>query len=137
MNIIHCFNKGCSMLANEKMLLRYLTDLLHLKKVPISLAEVLMELLHKANYDNQIIINSTIKEEISGKLEFTVGTIDNAITRFVNSGILVRKGRGVYMPNPECCWDRKNEQNVENISMNVSYHDDVRKIQVIFNCTLE
>lgn len=118
---------------NEKILLEYLSDLLQLKKLPISLAEVLLELLHKTNYDKQIIINSTIKEEISGKLEYTVGTIDNAITRFVNSGILIRNGRGVYVSNPEYCWDRENEQKIKNISMNVSYYDGVRKIKVIFD----
>ena len=84
-------------MLNRELLLQYTRDLLRLKGIQESLAELLVEILRKANYDNQIILNATIKSELGEKMGYSLGTIDNALTRFVNDGLLIREGRGVYL----------------------------------------
>lgn len=77
----------------------YLEDLLLLHSVPKNLALLLYELLSYINKDNQIIINAFIKKELAEKAHISKGTIDNALTKLNDSGLLQRLDRGVYIPH--------------------------------------
>lgn len=121
-------SKEVGIVSNKELLLQYTRDLLRLKGVQESLAELLVEILRKANYDDQIILNATIKSELGEKMSYSLGTIDNALTRFVNEGLLVREGRGVYHPNKTYFWQRMEADQVEQIHLNVSYKKNERTI---------
>lgn len=77
----------------------YLEDLLLLNGVPKNLALLLFELLSYVNKDNQIVINAFIKKELAEKVKISKGTIDNALTKLKDSGLLERLDRGVYVPH--------------------------------------
>ncbi|MCH1626123.1 replication/maintenance protein RepL [Ferdinandcohnia quinoae] len=77
----------------------YLEDLLLLHGVPKNLALLLFELLSYVNKDNQIVINAFIKKELAEKAKISKGTIDNALTKLKDSGLLERLDRGVYIPH--------------------------------------
>ena len=123
-------NKEVKTVPNRELLLQYTRDLLRLKGIQESLAELLVEILRKANYDNQIILNATIKNEMGENMGYSLGTIDNALTRFVNDGLLIREGRGVYLPNKDYFWKRAEEDQIERIYLNVNYEKAERLIAV-------
>lgn len=120
-------------MPNRELLLQYTRDLLLLKGIQESLAELLVEILRKANYDNQIILNATIKNEMGENMGYSLGTIDNALTRFVNDGLLIREGRGVYLPNKDYFWKRAEEDHIERIHLNISYENAERNLFVQLN----
>lgn len=120
-------------MPNRELLLQYTRDLLLLKGIQESLAELLVEILRKANYDNQIILNATIKTEMGEKMGYSLGTIDNALTRFVNDGLLIREGRGVYLPNKDYFWNRAEEDQIERIHLNISYEKAERNLFIQLN----
>lgn len=120
-------------MLNRELLLQYTRDLLLLKGIQESLAELLVEILRKANYDNQIILNATIKSELGEKMGYSLGTIDNALTRFVNDGLLIREGRGVYLPNKDYFWLRSEEGVIENLHLKIDYEDAKRNLSVQIN----
>ena len=120
-------------MLNRELLLQYTRDLLLLKGIQESLAELLVEILRKANYDNQIILNATIKSELGEKMGYSLGTIDNALTRFVNDGLLIREGRGVYLPNKDYFWKRADEDQIERIHLNISYENAERNLFIQLN----
>ena len=126
-------SKEVGIVSNKELLLQYTRDLLRLKGVQESLAELLVEILRKANYDDQIILNATIKSELGEKMSYSLGTIDNALTRFVNDGLLIREGRGVYLPNKDYFWKRAEEDQIERIHLNVNYEKAERLIAVKLN----
>ena len=123
-------SKEVGIVSNKELLLQYTRDLLRLKGIQESLAELLVEILRKANYDNQIILNATIKNEMGENMGYSLGTIDNALTRFVNDGLLIREGRGVYLPNKDYFWKRAEEDQIERIYLNVNYEKAERLIAV-------
>lgn len=120
-------------MSNKELLLQYTRDLLRLKGIQESLAELLVEILRKANYDNQIILNATIKSELGENMRYSLGTIDNALTRFVNEELLIREGRGVYHPNKAYFWQRMEADRVEQIHLNVIYDKNERTIAMRLN----
>lgn len=113
---------------NKELLLQYTRDLLLLKGIQITLAELLVEVLRKANYDNQIILNATIKKELGERLGCSIGTVDNALTRFVNEGLLLRMGRGVYQPNEQYFWKRGEEDQIDSIRLIIDYAETERNL---------
>ena len=84
----------------------YLDDLSYMKNLPKWVNKILYELLKIMNYENEIILNSSIKERISKKLNLksnknAVQLINNSISNFVKKGILLQKERGIYIANPK------------------------------------
>lgn len=84
------------MVNDEALILAYARDLFQLKGIQQSFAAVLIEMIKKANNDQQIVLNSTIKKQIAERTKLTKGYIDNAITKLVAEGVLLREDRGVY-----------------------------------------
>lgn len=78
----------------------YLNDLVMLKDIPQWVSGVLYALLKHMNYQNEIILNATIKKRIAVDLDIVTRTIDNALVTFVKKNVLFRIGAGVYQANP-------------------------------------
>jgi len=78
----------------------YLQDICKLNDIPKTGSKLLNELLKYTSYDNKILLPSAIKKEIAKKLDTTVGTLDNALSKLTKKEILRREGTGVYILNP-------------------------------------
>jgi hypothetical protein len=98
----------------------YLKDLAHIRELPAWVSGVLYELLKKMDYNNEIVLNSTVKRRIADELGIVSGTIDNALVKFVNKSILFRQGKGVYLANPYL-FGKGAWEDVEEIRMKVTY----------------
>jgi len=78
----------------------YLQDICKLNDIPKTGSKLLNELLKYTSYNNKILLPSAIKKEIAKKLDTTVGTLDNALSKLTKKEILRREGTGVYILNP-------------------------------------
>ncbi|OUL08995.1 hypothetical protein B0533_06190 [Sedimentibacter sp. SX930] len=116
---------------DEALLLAYARDLFQLKGIQQSFAAVLIEMMKKANNDQQIVLNSTIKKQIAERTKLTKGYIDNAITKLVAEGVLLREDRGVYRVD-ESYFPVKIMSTTETIVLNVSYRHHSKKITTKF-----
>lgn len=115
-------------ISNFEYAKAYLEDLLLLHNVPKNLAFFLFELLNYVNIEKQIIINSFIKKKLAEKTNLSKGTIDNALTKFNDSGLLIRLDRGVYIPHPVLLELPKLLQGTI-ISLKVTYSKNKREIE--------
>jgi len=98
----------------------YLEDICYLHNLQANQHEILYHLLKRMSYDNLIVVNKAIKEIIANDTGKALSTIDNAISAYVKEGILIRKGRGLYLANPYLFGKGKFE-NVEKIRMQLEY----------------
>jgi len=71
-----------------------------LHNLPNSADKILFELLKYVNYDNEIIINKSVKENIAKRLELSLSRINMYISNLHKEKFLIRKNRGVYILNP-------------------------------------
>ena len=78
----------------------YIRDILRLNDIPKSGNEVLLAILRRMNYSNDIILISSIKKEIAEELGIKEITLRKAIELFVEKSILLRRDRSVYIINP-------------------------------------
>lgn len=78
----------------------YLDDLILLNDLPSSTSSILWEIVSGLRYDNQIILNSSLKKRICSKLDIKMQTLNNALTKFVKKQILYRLEPGIFLPNP-------------------------------------
>ncbi len=77
----------------------YLEDITYLTKLPKGSEGILYGILKQMSYKQQIVLNKYIKEGIAEEAGITLKTVDNNISVFVNNGVLIRVGRGVYEVN--------------------------------------
>jgi hypothetical protein len=106
----------------------YLNDLVLLKEVPQWVSGILYSLLKHMNYQNEIVLNSSIKKRIAADLGIIPKTIDNALVTFVKKSILMRQEVGVYKANPYL-FGKGDWNNIRKIRLQVEYGNDVRDIQ--------
>ena len=106
----------------------YLEDLLLLHGVPKNLALFLFELLSYLNKDNQIVINAFIKKELAEKVQISKGTIDNALTKLNDSGLMERLDRGVYTPHSTLLKVPRLIKG-DSVSFKVTYSNNKKKIE--------
>ena len=71
-----------------------------LHNLPNSADKILFELLKYVNYDNEIIINKSVKQNIARRLGLSLSRINMYITDLHKQKFLIRKNRGVYILNP-------------------------------------
>ncbi len=98
----------------------YLKDLTHLRELPAWVSGVLYELLKKMDYNNEIILNSTVKSRIANDLDVVSKTIDNALGKLVQKNILLRQDKGIYLANPYL-FGKGLWEDIEEIRMKVTY----------------
>ena len=104
----------------------YLDDLVMLKDVPQWVSSILHGLLKRMNYQNEIVLNVTIKKRIADDLGIAARTIDNALVTFVKKKILSRVGPGVYLANPYL-FGKGEWNNIRKIRLQVEYGEDGRR----------
>lgn len=78
----------------------YIKHINYLSNLPSGLEGLIYELIKCMSYGNKIVINSFIKRDIATRLGKTFNTVNQYITKLVDSKILIREGRGVYYLNP-------------------------------------
>lgn len=88
----------------------YLDFLSYMARTPPALldatGQLLYELLKRATYAETggtgmvLALNSWMKSEIAKACNIKLGTLDNKLSSLVNSGLLVRIGRGTFQLNP-------------------------------------
>ena len=78
----------------------YLEDVLALHGLSKKLAPLLRSLLMNQNSSNPIFLNNYVKKELESLSKLSKGSIDNAIVKFVDVGLLTRLDRGTYEANP-------------------------------------
>jgi len=98
----------------------YLSDVGHLHNLQPNQQELLYHFLQKMTYDNLIVINKTIKEMIAKESGKSFRTVENALTSYVDTGILLRQGRGVYIANPYL-FGKGRFEDIQKIRMEVVY----------------
>ncbi|MDN5371742.1 MAG: hypothetical protein PWR19_788 [Carnobacterium sp.] len=107
--------------------LALLTDYMQVKGFPKSTAPLLHELLKVTSGDGRIVVNAALKREISGKIQISVGSIDNLISKMSEERLLIRVDRGMYEPISEL----KNLFQKSNIiGMSIIYSDDEKQITI-------
>jgi hypothetical protein len=78
----------------------YLKDILYLNDLPNGLHPLMMSLLKRINYSNEVVLVAYVKRQIAEETKFKMPTIDKYLGKLVNAKILMRKGNGVYVFNP-------------------------------------
>ena len=84
----------------------YLRHISAIHNLPKHTHPVIYELLKYVDYENQIILNSSVKQIIAEKMGVKKKTIDDYIQKFVREKILLRRKRngkimrGIYVLNP-------------------------------------
>lgn len=81
----------------------YLDCILRFKGISSSFNPILLSLCKHMQYadQNQIVfVNKYIKEIICSECGVKIKRVEQAIKEFVDSGLLMRKARGVYLVNP-------------------------------------
>lgn len=105
----------------------YLSDIMKLSDLPKSSNSLLMELLRRSNYINEIIIVKSIRIEICQILNIAEITFRKNMEQFIAKGILTQKGQGVYKTNP-FLFGKGSWENIRNIRLMVEYNEKGRFI---------
>ncbi|MBT2695424.1 replication/maintenance protein RepL [Bacillus sp. ISL-55] len=115
----------------------YLRDILYLSDLQTNQSGLLLQLLMRMNYTNEIVLNSHVKKEIAKQLDISTGTIDNNLSKFVEGKILERVGRGVYTANPYLFgkgdWADIFQNRESKISLSIDYDMNGRTFQSVIN----
>lgn len=98
----------------------YIKDLLYLKNLPKGLNVVLLALLRRIDYKNQIVVNVGIKRQISEESGVSVDRISHSITEFIKKKILFRKDTGIYLANPYL-FGKGTWADIKNIRLTIEY----------------
>jgi hypothetical protein len=80
------------------------------------------------NYQNEIVLNSTIKKRIAVDLGIVPKTIDNALVTFVKKGVLLRQDTGVYQANPYL-FGKGEWTNIRKIRLQIEYGKNSREVR--------
>lgn len=106
----------------------YLSDIGYFHHLQPNQQELLYHFLKKMNYDNQLVVNKTIKEMIAKDSGKTLRTIENALTAYVDCGIFLRHGRGVYLANPYL-FGKGYFEDIQKIRMEIIYTNEGIKLK--------
>jgi hypothetical protein len=105
-----------------------LTDYVQVKGLTKSYAPILYELISIKNKDSKIIVNASLKRDIGMRINATVGSIDNMLTRFIEAGILIRIDRGMYIVSNEL--ERLSFKSENRIEMKIVYIGETKNITI-------
>lgn len=108
----------------------YLADLLYIRDLPAGLNGILLGLLQRMSYKNDIVINSAIKREIAEATNTKFSTVNKAITQFVKGELLIRKDRGLYLFNPHL-FARGDWSDIQEIRATIRWNSSGRSIMEV------
>lgn len=98
----------------------YLDDISHLTKLPNWTNPILNELLKIMNYQNEIILNSSIKNRIAKRLEIQTDSIDKALQYYLKKNVLTRVEVGIFLANPYL-FGKGEWKNIRNVRIEMGY----------------
>jgi hypothetical protein len=78
----------------------YIKHINYLNNLPNGLDPLIYALIKRVGYNNQIIINSSVKRQIADDIDKSFNTINQYITKLVKYKIILRKDTGIYVLNP-------------------------------------
>jgi hypothetical protein len=105
----------------------YISDILRLQDIPKSGNEILLAMLKRMTYNNDIALYAPIKREIANELGVKEVTISKAIELFTQRSILLRKDRGLYIINPYF-FGRGKWEEIRKIRLQILYTKEGRMI---------
>jgi hypothetical protein len=114
----------------------YTADMLYLADIPSGLNTILVALLKKMSYDNDIFINSSLKRIIAEETGKKFETVNKSITQFVKGNILIRKDTGHYLFNPYI-FGKGKWQDVKSIRVTIDYNLQGRKFSSVVETSEE
>ncbi len=76
----------------------YIEDIAYFYKLDIS-SDLMYALLKYVNYEQEIVVNKTIKERIAKELNKSLSYVNNNITKLVKNEVIIRAGTGLYELN--------------------------------------
>lgn len=106
----------------------FLEDILILHGLRKNLAPILFEMFPYLNGQNQIIVNAFMKKELAKTAETSKGTIDNAILKMNEVGLLERIDRGTYTLHP-ILFNINNLLKNESASIRITYTPENRTFE--------
>jgi hypothetical protein len=108
----------------------YLGDIGKLFNLPNT--SLLMALLHQMNYDNEIVLNASIKRKICALIgdKMSLANLEKIISIYTKKEILIRKDRGLYMFNPYL-FGRGSWKDINKIRLSISYSPEGKDINAI------
>jgi len=106
----------------------YLADIARLNNLPKGSSAILYELLKFMTYENIIVLNAFIKEQIAKKLGTNVNVLQHQIGSIIDEGIMCRVGRGTYLVNPDL-FGRGKWQEIHDMRLTITYDADGRKFK--------
>ena len=105
----------------------YLKHINYLNNLPQGLDSIVYELLKYVSYSNKIVINSSIKRQISISLGKSFNTVNQYITNLVKYKILLREDVGMYILNP-CFYGKGKWEEIlklrKELNINIKYEED-------------
>lgn len=107
----------------------YIKDLCKLKDIPKNSNSILLELLNYTNYENEIYLNIGIKRRIVDKLDTTIQTLNNAISKLTKEEIIKRVDTGIFKLNPYL-FGKGDWTNINKIRLNWEYNEDGVKTRI-------
>lgn len=105
----------------------YIKDILRLSDIPNSGNSILLAILKRMTYNNDIALYAPVKREIASELELKEVTVSKAIELFTNKSILIRKDRGLYIINPYF-FGRGKWEDIRKIRLEIVYSSSGRMI---------
>lgn len=120
--------KTISKVREDDFIKLYLSDIGYFHDLQPNQQELLYYFLKKMNYDNQIVVNKAINEMIAKETGKSLSTVKNALTSYVESGILIREGRGVYIANPYL-FGKGHFENIQKIRTELIYTNEGLKMR--------
>ncbi len=112
----------------------YVKDMCKLNDIPKTANSVLNALLELCNYDNEIVLNSHIKQKICDKIGIKMQGLNNSITKLNNSNFIDRIGRGTYKLNPHF-FGKGKWQDIRELQVTWDYSSEGRKLEEVKTST--
>lgn len=104
----------------------YLNDIARINDLPKGDSSLLHELCKRIDYNNQVVLNATIKKQIAAKLGIkNYRQIDNSIQTLKKKGIFSSAGIGVLLANPYL-FGRGSWEKIKFIRTTITYTNDGR-----------
>jgi hypothetical protein len=98
----------------------FVFDLLKIKGLSGSSHLILLAILQKMNWDNEIALMNTTKQNISSSLKVSISLIDKAIKSYIDKEILLKSGRGFFIVNPYY-FGKGTWKKISSIRMSIQY----------------
>jgi DNA-binding MarR family transcriptional regulator len=99
----------------------YLDDILYYHDIPRSINPILQVFLKNMNYQNKLILNSSLKKHMAEEVKLTVASIDKAISKLVKGNLLIREDIGIFLFNPYL-FGRGEWKDIVEIRNNITYN---------------